>query len=75
MVHDLQRGFTLTKNDYFIWKDWIELRSHYGEHITGIRGLWETSDKPVISYGAKFGLATNPKKLKSSGVKRLIEHV
>lgn len=27
-----------------------------------------------MNYGAKFGLATFPKKLKSSGIKRLIEH-
>jgi hypothetical protein len=27
-----------------------------------------------MNYGAKFGLATFPKKLKSTGIKRLIEH-
>jgi hypothetical protein len=54
--------------------DWMEFRSKYGEKITGdswvMRDIWQTSN---MKYGAKFGLATNPKKLKSSGIKRLIE--
>ena len=53
---------------------WMEFRSTYGEKITGdswlMRDIWQTSN---MKYGAKFGLATNPKKLKSSGIKRLIE--
>jgi hypothetical protein len=53
---------------------WMEFRSKYGEKITGdswvMRDIWQTSN---MKYGAKFGLATNPKKLKSSGIKRLIE--
>ena len=55
-------------------KTWMEFRSNYGEKITGdswlMRDIWQTSN---MKYGAKFGLATNPKKLKSSGIKRLIE--
>ena len=36
-----------------------------------MRDIWQTTN---IKYGAKLGLATLPKKLKSSGLKRLIEH-
>jgi hypothetical protein len=53
---------------------WMEFRSRYGEIITGeswlMRDIWQTSN---MKYGAKFGLATNPKKFKSSGIKSLIE--
>jgi FtsZ-binding cell division protein ZapB len=53
---------------------WMEFRSSYGEIITGeswvMRDIWQTSN---MKYGAKFGLATNPKKFKSTGIKRLIE--
>jgi hypothetical protein len=35
-----------------------------------MRDLWQTTD---TNYGAKFGLATYPKGLKSSGIKSLIE--
>jgi hypothetical protein len=35
-----------------------------------MRDIWQTTN---IDYGAKLGLATCPKKLKSSGIKRLIE--
>jgi hypothetical protein len=35
-----------------------------------MRDLWQTTD---TNYGAKFGLATYPKRLKSSGIKSLIE--
>ena len=56
-------------------KSWMEFRSKYGERISGdswiMRDIWQTSN---MKYGAKFGLATNPRKLKSSGIKRLIEH-
>jgi hypothetical protein len=59
---------------YSSLKDWMEFRSNYGERISGeswlMRDIWQTSN---IRYGAKFGLATSPKRLKSSGIKRLIE--
>jgi hypothetical protein len=52
----------------------MDFRASYGEKITGeswvMRDLWQTTN---IDYGAKLGLATCPKKLKSSGIKRLIE--
>jgi hypothetical protein len=35
-----------------------------------MRDLWQTTD---IKYGAKFGVATYPKRLKSSGIKSLLE--
>ena len=35
-----------------------------------MRDIWQTTN---ITYGAKLGLATYPKKLKSSGIKRLLE--
>jgi vacuolar-type H+-ATPase subunit I/STV1 len=35
-----------------------------------MRDIWQTTN---VDYGAKWGLATNPKKLKSSGIKRLLE--
>jgi hypothetical protein len=53
----------------------MDFRAQYGEKITEdswvMRDLWQTTN---MNYGAKFGLATFPKKLKSSGIKRLIEH-
>lgn len=35
-----------------------------------MRDIWQTTN---INYGAKLGLATVPRKLKSSGIKRLLE--
>jgi hypothetical protein len=55
-------------------KDWMDYRQRYGEKITGdswlMRDLWQTTE---MNYGAKFGVATYPKKLKSSGIKSLLE--
>ena len=52
----------------------MDFRASYGEKITGeswlMRDIWQTTN---IDYGAKLGLATCPKKLKSSGIKRLLE--
>jgi hypothetical protein len=64
----------LTIEAYNAISEWMKYRSSYGEEITTeswlMRDIWQTSN---MKYGAKFGLATNPKKLKSSGIKRLIE--
>jgi integrase len=64
----------ITTESYNALKEWIEFRISYGEKITGsswvMRDLWQTTN---MNYGARWGLATNPKKLKSSGIKRLLE--
>jgi hypothetical protein len=52
----------------------MDYRSDYRETITEnswlMRNLWQTTD---MNYGAKFGIATTLKKLKSSGIKSLLE--
>lgn len=64
----------LTSEAYLALKDWMDFRASYGEKITGeswlMRDLWRTTN---ITYGAKLGLAKDPRKLQSSGIKRLIE--
>ena len=35
-----------------------------------MRDIWQTTN---VNYKSKFGLATCPRKLKSSGIKRLLE--
>ncbi|MGC2598788.1 MAG: hypothetical protein WA395_11740, partial [Nitrososphaeraceae archaeon] len=63
----------ITPMAYSSLKEWIETRQSYGEKITNeswlMRDIWQTTN---ADYKSKFGLAT-PKKLKSSGIKRLIE--
>ncbi|MPZ06065.1 MAG: hypothetical protein GEU26_06545 [Nitrososphaeraceae archaeon] len=64
----------VTPEAYYTLKEWMNFRSSYGEQVTGtswlMRDIWQTTN---INYGAKLGLATAPKKLKSSGIKRLLE--
>ena len=54
-------------------KDWMDFRSSYGETITEeswlMRDLWQTTN---MNYGARRGLATNPKKLQSIAIKGLL---
>lgn len=64
----------VTFEAYNALKEWRDFRSSYGEQISGsswlMRGIWQTTD---VNYGAKLGLASVPKKLKSSGIKHLLE--
>jgi hypothetical protein len=64
----------ITTEAYYSLKEWMDFRASYGEKITEnswlMRDLWQTMN---MNYGARWGLATGPKKLKSSGIKRLLE--
>ena len=61
----------ITPEAYFHLREWMDYRKDTGETITKnswvMRDLWDTS----TSIGR--GLITKPKKLKSTGIKRLIE--
>ncbi len=64
----------ITLEAYKALKDWMEFRASYGENINGeswlMRDLWQTTN---VSYGARWGLATVPKKIKNTGIKRMLE--
>lgn len=64
----------LSPEAYHCLKEWIDFRESYGEIVSGnswlMRDLWQTTN---IKYGARWGLAKFPRKLKSNGVKRIIE--
>lgn len=64
----------MTPEAYNNIKNWMDYRRSHGEKITGdswlMRDLWQTTE---MNYGAKFGVATYPKQLKSLGIKSLLE--
>jgi hypothetical protein len=64
----------ITCEAYEALTEWMAFRASYGEKITEdswlMRDLWQTTN---MNYGARWGLATNPQRLKSSGIKRLLE--
>jgi len=64
----------ITPEAYHSLREWMNYRAEQGEGISGdswlMRDLWQRTD---MKYGAKFGVATYPKKLKSSGIKSLLE--
>jgi hypothetical protein len=64
----------ITPEAYYSLKNWMDFRASHGEKINNnswlMRDLWKTTN---VNYGAKWGLAEYPKRLKSTGIKRIIE--
>jgi hypothetical protein len=64
----------ITPEAYTALSHWMDYRKSYGETITPeswlMRNLWKTTN---TNWGARWGLATVPKQLKSGAIKRLLE--
>ena len=63
----------ITKEAYQSLNDWMNYRSSFGENVTRdswlMRDIWQKTHK---RYSHRIGLATNPKQLKSTGIKGMI---
>src|SRR5215203_5806086 len=71
--HDEYYSF-ITPEAYISLLDWIRFRGEYGEKTSEeswlTRDIWQTTN---LNYGAKWGLATCPRKLNSYAIKRILE--
>lgn len=64
----------MTPESFHAISDWMSYRASYNEKIDDnswvMRDLWQTTES---RYGANYGVAKYPKRLKHSGVKSLLE--
>jgi hypothetical protein len=64
----------LTPEAFWSLKEWMDYREKHGEKISGeswlMRDLWRTTN---VKRGANRSIATNPRQLKSSAIKKLLQ--